>query len=109
MRESSPVEMACETMSACGSIVKGVNMQTPIKSFAQMVTKHFIFKYGSQFVLHNNAHLLKVGWRMRFGNQPILRKPTQTLQRMQSFAQAFVLITSVGAIIKTEKAMRHSG
>lgn len=70
--------------------------ETPIKSFAQMVTKHFIFKYGSQFVLHNSINITKVGWRMRFGNQPILRKPTQTLQRMQSFAQAFVLITSVG-------------
>lgn len=47
---------------------------------------------------------------MRFGNQPILRKPTQTLHQMQCFTQPFVLITSCWhELIKTEKAMKCRG
>lgn len=93
-----------------GQLWRALMCETPIKRFAWMATKHFTFKYRSKFVLHNGINITKVGWRMRFGNQPILRKPTQTLQRMQSFAQAFVLLTSCWhKLIKTEKSMRHSG
>lgn len=34
--------------SACGSIVKGVNVRAPDK---EICTKHFVFKYGLQVVL----------------------------------------------------------
>ena len=93
-----------------GQLWRALMCETPIKRFAGMATKHFIFKYGSKFVLHNSINITKVGWRMRIGNQPIWRKPTQTHQRMQNFAQAFVLITSCWQkLIKTEKVMKRSG
>jgi len=37
---------------AVGQLWRALMCETPIKSFAQMVTKHFTFKYGSQFVPH---------------------------------------------------------
>lgn len=87
-----------------GQLWRALMCETPIKRFAGMATKHFIFKYGSQFVLHNSINITKVGWRMRSGNQPIRRKPTQTHQRRQHFAQAFVLITSCWQkLIKKQK------
>lgn len=93
-----------------GQLWRALMCETPIKRFAGMATKHFTFKYGSQFVLHNSINITKVGWRLRSGNQPIRRKPTQTQQRRQHFAQAFVLITSCWQkLIKTEKVTKQSG
>lgn len=45
-----------------GQLCRALMCETPIKRFARMVTKHFVFKYGLQVVLPNSINTAKVGW-----------------------------------------------
>lgn len=45
-----------------GQLCRTLMCETPIKSFARMVTKHFVFEYGLQVVLPNSINTAKVGW-----------------------------------------------
>lgn len=78
--------------------------ETPIKRFARIDTKHFVFKSGFKFVLRNSINITKVGWRRRSGNQPILRKPTQTLQQMAPFAQPLCWVLVVGMHLQKQRS-----
>lgn len=83
--------------------------ETPIKRFARMVTKHFVFKYGLQVVLPNSINTTKVGGEGIWKSADFKDANTNTLTNA-AFRPAFVLISSCWhALIETKRGHEQSG